>query len=160
MQTCVCLNWAARYNNKVVLIRPFNLLGSGMLSSTIGHLLWGKFSNCESGGSISLYYPEMIREFIDVDDAIAALWGILQNSLDSGIYNLCPGIPRTLREVTDGMLRACNATASVCGRTRHLKGRQAPIKRVVGNGARLEIACSWKAPPSLNELYRKLAIDR
>ncbi|MEO1617420.1 MAG: NAD(P)-dependent oxidoreductase [Planctomycetota bacterium] len=155
-QTLACLDWASRGRSNVYVLRPFNLIGPGMPPATIGHLVDQKIREHQSGDSVVFYYPDMVRDFISLSDVAAATLCVAQQQPPSGVYNICSGVPLSLREMATQMLTARGVEFQIQQDERFV-GQPMNIPRVVGDPAKLKRECHWQANDDLSCLLESLA---
>lgn len=93
-QTELALEWNRKNNGQVCIVRPFTILGTGMPT----HLAIGSFftqlcelKNSKAAGKILITGNlQTFRDFIDIDDAVSILWGLMQKDKKANpVYNLC-----------------------------------------------------------------------
>jgi len=157
-QTVFGLDMSRRIPNTVVFLRPFNLLGCNMPPTTIAHLLWEKARQCKDGDTMTLFFPENIRDFIGVEDVAAAAWSVIESKPESGVFNVCSGEAKSLREVCESMLSALGIQATILQDPQYV-GQQTAIDRIVGDGTKIMNACGWTAANSLDPVFRELAAN-
>ena len=97
------------------------------------------------------------RDFIDVADVVAAYLAILQlESPEHRVFNVCTGIPRTIRDVAEAALQ-------ILGLKREVEFVGHPNSEddnpfVVGDPERLILASPWRPAVGLHDsLERMLA---
>jgi GDP-4-dehydro-6-deoxy-D-mannose reductase len=103
MQTLIGLSAAEAGNYRIVVARPFNIVGTGMpehlaLSSfaqQIREIKAGKQPPVIEVGNLTSH-----RDFIDIEDVVQLYWAIIQNPKAYGeVFNLCTGIATSMEAV-------------------------------------------------------------
>ncbi len=97
--------YAEGFGLDVVMTRSFNQIGPGqrpafVVPSFVSQLVAGKREGLKTvtvkAGDLSI-----VRDFLDVRDAVAAYLLLLEKGASGKVYNVCSGIGRTLREVLE-----------------------------------------------------------
>ena len=97
--------YAEGFGLDVVMTRSFNQIGPGqrpafVVPSFVDQLMAGKREGLKTvtvkAGDLSI-----VRDFLDVRDAVAAYLLLLEKGASGKVYNVCSGIGRTLREVLE-----------------------------------------------------------
>jgi len=103
MQTLIGLSAAEAENHRIVVARPFNIIGTGMpehlaLSSfalQIREIKAGKQPPVIEVGNLT-----SLRDFIDIEDVVQLYWALIQNQKAYGeVFNLCTGIATSMEVV-------------------------------------------------------------
>ena len=97
--------YADGFGLDVVMTRSFNQIGPGQRSdfvvpSFVAQLVAGKREGkktvCVQVGDLSI-----VRDFLDVRDAVAAYLILMEKGASGKVYNICSGVGRTLKEVLE-----------------------------------------------------------
>ena len=107
-QTLEGLAYHGRTKGAIVLVRPFNLIGPGMPS----HLALQNFALQIAGfrrtGSAPIIEAgrlDSMRDFVDVEDAVALLWDLVRTPQAYGqIVNVCSGKATSIGELLHGLI--------------------------------------------------------
>lgn len=109
-QTFIGLAAAINDNRRVVVVRPFNIIGSGMpehlalasFQRQISEIKMGRRSAVLEVGNLAA-----TRDFIDIEDVVRLYWTLIQNERAYGeIFNLCTGIPTSIGTLLDLLIEA------------------------------------------------------
>ncbi|MGB7849079.1 MAG: NAD-dependent epimerase/dehydratase family protein [Candidatus Acidiferrum sp.] len=106
--TLVAQNYAQFYRMKIVVARPFNIIGAGIPSTLlVGAVLSRIKQALRNGGEpvIKIGNLESERDFVAVGDVVEAYIRMMAGSFWGEIFNLCSGQPRSVRSVIDLLLR-------------------------------------------------------
>jgi GDP-4-dehydro-6-deoxy-D-mannose reductase len=97
------------------------------------------------------------RDFTDVRDVVAAYLPLLTLPSSSGIFNVCSGRERTLREIIADLCRL----AGIAPELRQDLARMRPSeqRRVCGSPARLHAATGWTAVTPWETTLRDILLD-
>ena len=152
-QTHLAQAAAATSGQKIVIVRPFNVIGPGLpdfyfAASLARRLLKLKADGAPSGTEFEVFNADSTRDFIDARDVAAAVSALLfrldlsatdRSSVASGsVFNLATGIETSLLEVATllGEL-AGGYVPSVAGELESRGG----IVRSVGDASKLRDTC-------------------
>ena len=111
-----CL-YADGFGLDVVMTRSFNQIGPGqrpafVVPSFVDQLLAGKREG-KSVVEVKAGDLSIVRDFLDVRDAVAAYLILMEKGVSGKAYNVCSGVGRTLREVLDAVARIVGIEVSV-----------------------------------------------
>lgn len=128
----------------VIVTRSFNHLGPRQAPAFAGPSFARQLARIEQGLEppvIKVGNLETRRDFTDVRDVVRAYRQLMDVGGD-GIYNVCSGHGRTIRELLDGLL----AHASVTVRVEVDRDRLRPtdVSSLIGDPGRLQSATGWR----------------
>jgi GDP-4-dehydro-6-deoxy-D-mannose reductase len=98
------LNYAQRYKLKVVVARPFNIVGPGIPTTlVVGAILKRIKDSCNREGKpvIKMGNLDTQRDFVDVDDAIDAYIKMAHGDYWGEVFNICTGKPYSIRKIVE-----------------------------------------------------------
>lgn len=101
------LYYANRKGLKIVIVRPFNLVGAGIPGNLVVGALLDRIRHVlisDTGGVIQIGNLESARDFLAVEDAVDSYVRAIRSNHWGEIFNLCSGQPRTIRSVVEKML--------------------------------------------------------
>lgn len=83
--------YADKYNQRVVIARPFNQIGPGQVSDFVIPSFAQQIVDIESGQATGLRHGNLdaIRDFTDVRDAVEAYRLLAQHGVSGEAYNIC-----------------------------------------------------------------------
>ncbi len=104
-QTLIALTAAKDEGRPVIVVRPFNIIGSGMPE----HLALTSFArqvtairNGARPPVINVGNLETSRDFIDIEDVVTLYWMLIQNEGAFGkLFNICTGIATPIKTLVD-----------------------------------------------------------
>ncbi len=97
----------ARVGLRVVVARPFNIVGAGIPSSLVVGAVLGRVRQALASGSepvVRIGNLDTVRDFIAVEDVVEAYVKLVASEHWGTVFNLCSGEPRTVREVIERLL--------------------------------------------------------
>jgi GDP-4-dehydro-6-deoxy-D-mannose reductase len=115
--TLASLEYAMRARVRLVIMRPFNIVGAGVPSSLVIGALLERLRNAMSEPG-ELVVPignlDTQRDFIAVQDVVRGYVAAIRGRHWGEVFNLCSGRPRSIRSVAEEL-------ASYCGRPMRLR---------------------------------------
>lgn len=152
---------ARRAGMRVMVARPFNIIGPGMPSS----LAPARFAHevlaavAEGRREISTGDLTPIRDYLELDDVVRALWLLGHVDADHEIVNVCSGQPTAMRDLLDEILRQVGTEMTIRTAGALVRG-PGEIAVSVGNPERLAAitgeAFPFSLPPSIAALLQSL----
>lgn len=135
------LYWQA-YGMKVVRVRPFLVMGPRKVGDVCSDFARG-IVEVEKGQSDGLRVGnlEAVRDFLDVRDAVRALWILAEKGAPGEVYNVCSGVGHSVREVLKILISLATRPIPVGPDPSHLRPADEPA--VVGDNTRLR-ALGWE----------------
>ena len=141
--------------------RPFNHLGPRQRPELVIPSLLRRIREAGAQGSAPIFMngTNSTRDFVDVEDVVAAYQAILQIDAPANrVFNVCTGVPRSIKDVAEEALASLSLKREVVFQGHPNSEDDNPF--VVGNPARLMGASPW-APrvPFRTSLERMLSSD-
>lgn len=106
--TMAGLDFANRYNKKIVIARPFNIIGAGISSNLVlGAVLKRIRQALANPGDpvVKIGNVASARDFIAVEDVVEAYVQLIQGAYWGEIFNICSGLPQTIQEMLGKLVR-------------------------------------------------------
>jgi GDP-4-dehydro-6-deoxy-D-mannose reductase len=100
--TLAALDIASRHSTRVVIARPFNIIGAGVPSSlVVGAILDRAREALKQPGEpvVKVGNLDTERDFIDVEDAVEAYAAMIQGGFWGEVFNICSGKPVRIRDL-------------------------------------------------------------
>jgi GDP-4-dehydro-6-deoxy-D-mannose reductase len=139
----------------VVRVRSFNHTGAGQSDRFVTSSFARQVAMIEAG----LQEPVMrvgnldsVRDFLDVDDVVAAYLRLLDPAVPAGVYNVASGRPVEVRTLLTLLLELAGVEARIEMAPEFYR----PTDQLVGNAARLHEATGWEAKISLRKTLAAL----
>jgi len=145
---------------RVVLTRTFHHTGPGRGEAFAESSFARQLAEVERGlrpPVLQVGNLEAVRDFADVRDVVRAYWALLEHGEAGGVYNVCSGRGRPIRELLDLLLSASGARVEV--RIDPARLRPADVPVLVGDCARLRAATGWAPAIPLERTLRELLDD-
>lgn len=140
------------YDIAVMCVRPFQLIGNGVTS----RLAPGAFAKqlrqtVESGSKVmKVGNLQTSRDFLDVRDAVEAIWALCQKPAPGQVFNLCSGIPTRIADLLQMMIDYCQADVRVEADLARFRGSN-DVSQIYGSFEKLKNHCGWSPKRSLGE---------
>ena len=139
-----CLDFSARFKTVVMIARAFSHTGPGQLEDFVFSNWCRQIALAEAGrGSPSLEVGDLglERDFLHVEDVVRAYEILLCKGESGGIYNICTGRPRPLRDYVEYLLGRAKIPIRVHPQKKRFR-REDP-RRVWGDPSRIK-KLGWK----------------
>jgi GDP-4-dehydro-6-deoxy-D-mannose reductase len=139
----------------VVRVRPFSHTGPGQSDTFVAASFAHQLAEMEAGRRepvLRVGNLESVRDFLDVDDVVAAYLALLDPAVPAGVYNVASGDGRTVQEILEMLLE----NISVRPRVDVDPARFRPTDRAVGDAGRLREATGWTPTRQLSRTLRAL----
>jgi GDP-4-dehydro-6-deoxy-D-mannose reductase len=138
----------------IIIARPFFIIGPRKTHDVCSSFARG-IAKIESGqsGTLTVGNLKSIRDFLDVDDAVRAIWTMSQKGKSGEIYNISSGIGTSIMSVLE-ILRSM-ARTTIVTETIHADNRKLDLPVVIGNNQKLR-ALEWKPSVSLTESLSRI----
>ncbi len=144
----------ALYHHRVhgictIIVRPFQLIGKHLTS----RLAPGAFADQLKQALdkdlkvVKVGNLESFRDFLDIRDAVEAIWSLCLNPAPGEIYNLCSGRPTKIADLFQMMTELCGVNVRVEVDPALLRGA-ADISKVYGSYLKIKTHCGWQ--PKIN----------
>lgn len=138
----------------IVRIRPFFIIGPGKTCDVVTDFTQG-IINIEKGKQQTLKVGNLkaVRDYLDIEDAVKAIWVIAQKGKSGEVYNLCSGRPVKVNELLKKLIRLADIKIKVTVDPKLFR----PIDefRKVGDNQKLK-QLGWKSKVSLQESLKKI----
>ncbi|TVY01123.1 GDP-mannose 4,6-dehydratase [Cohnella terricola] len=136
---------AHREQLNVIHVRPFNHFGPGQSEGFVISDFASQIARIENEKSSSVIRVGDLsarRDFTDVRDVVDAYVRLMEAEVSSGVYNVCSGIPVTIREVLDFFISHSKIPVEIQTDPSRLRKSEVPL--FVGASHKLNRATGWK----------------
>lgn len=142
------------YGMKIIRVRPFFVVGSRKTGDVCSDFARGIVA-VERGDQPSLKVGnlEAVRDFVDVRDAVLALWLLAERGTPGEVYNLCSGVGHPVQEILDILLSLAAVPIPVEQDPAWVRPADEPV--VTGDNSKLR-ALGWEPRIPLKETLRDL----
>ena len=104
-QTLLSEYFFRNYGLPTVVARTFNILGDGVSPElSIGSFM-RQIAALPDGGVIKVGNISTSRDFLHISEVSRRYWELLMKGAPGEIYNVCSGVPRSIRSVLDDLIR-------------------------------------------------------
>jgi len=130
------------YGMKIVYIRPFHIIGPRKASDACSDFARG-IAEIEAGRKDILKVGNLssVRDFVDVRDAVRAMWLIMEKGAPGEVYNICAGKGYKIQEVLDRLLSLSGKPVRVQADPGVMRPSDEPV--LIGDNSRLT-KLGWK----------------
>lgn len=107
-QSLLCAQYFHQSNLAVFRTRTFNLTGPGEPDTLVCSAFARQIAKIEQGKHppvLKVGNLKSIRDFLDIRDAVRAYWAVITQGEPGRAYNVCSGIPISINEVLETLLR-------------------------------------------------------
>lgn len=141
----VALQLAKKDDLNIIHVRPFNHFGPGQQMGYAVSDFASQIAQIEKG-----FYPAIIRvgdlsaqrDFTDVRDVIEAYITLLERKVESGIYNVCSGKPRSIHSILDFLIQSSKIAITIQVDQDRLRPSEVPL--FVGSAYKIKNAIGWE----------------
>jgi GDP-4-dehydro-6-deoxy-D-mannose reductase len=106
---------ARRRGMRVLVARPFNIMGPGMSSSLAPARFAREVLAATAAGRREISTGDLspVRDYLELDDVARALWVLGHAETEHEIVNLCSGRPLAMREILGEIMKQVGADLTV-----------------------------------------------
>lgn len=139
---------------QIMVVRPFSIIGPGKTGDVCSDLA-RRVVDIENGKKKELTVGEtsIVRDFLDIDDAVKGIWLVASMGENREAYNLCSGKPTTIVRLITIYQSLSPATFKI--KTGPDLERPIDEKYKVGNNRKL-MSLGWLPKITLKESLRKI----
>lgn len=130
------------YDLKVICIRPFFVTGTRKIGDVAADFSRGIVA-VERGEdpSLSVGNVDAVRDFLDSEDGVKAVWLIAQVGVPGEVYNICSGVGHSVSQILEILLAQSKVPIPIVRDPNRLRPADEPV--VVGDNSKL-CALGWK----------------
>lgn len=141
---------AQKSNINIIHVRPFNHFGPGQKEGFVISDFASQIARLELQDKpfINVGNLEAIRDFTDVSDVVDAYISLLENDVDPGIYNVCSGEPREVREILNYLLEEARIDIKVKVDLNRYRPAEIPI--FIGSYEKIKKSTGWVPKRNFN----------
>lgn len=145
------------HNICTMVVRPFQLIGDGISTKLApGAFITQLKKNIAMGNKIlKVGNLESWRDFLDVRDAVEAIWMLCQKPLAGEIYNLCSGTPTKIENLLETMIQYCGSSMKIEVDASRLN-RKFDIPKIYGSFQKINNHCGWQPRIKLKQSIQSL----
>jgi GDP-4-dehydro-6-deoxy-D-mannose reductase len=145
LATQIAMYYHRVHSINVMIVRPFQLIGKGLSPQLAPGAFAEQLKQAIAKGSkvIKVGNLESSRDFLDINDAVEAIWTLCQKPAPGQIFNFCSGKPTKIAVLLDMMIASCGVDIQVEVDPARLRGR-ADVTTVYGSCEKLKKHCGWQ----------------
>lgn len=156
----LCQQWSYVEPWRIIVARPFNHIGLGQSEAFVIASMARQIARIRLGlqePRLDVGDVDVTRDFLDVQDVIAAYLLLLERGRSGEVYNVCSGQERSIR----GLIEEMAALAGVAVELKQDPGRlrRADQRRVCGSSVKLREETGWEPKRTITETLRSLLSD-
>lgn len=150
----LALLYRRAFGMRVVVARPFFVIGSRKSGDVCSDFARGVVA-VEKGEQPSLKVGnlEAVRDLLDVEDAVRALWLLVQKGVPGEVYNICSGTGHKIETVLKLLVDMGTRQIPIESDPRRLRPVDEPA--VIGDNARLR-ALGWVPQVALDQSLARI----
>ncbi len=130
------------YGMRIVRIRPFAIIGPRKTGDACSDFARG-IVEIERGQKVKLGVGnvEAVRDFVDVHDAVKAMWRLAEKGSPGQVYNICTGKGTRIKEILDRLISMSSRQVEIEQNPQRMRASDKPA--LIGDCSRLE-ELGWK----------------
>jgi GDP-4-dehydro-6-deoxy-D-mannose reductase len=140
----IAYQWARSYDLDIVRVRPFNHTGRGQKVEFVCPDFARQLVAIKRGRRaprVEVGNLEVVRDFSDVRDVVAAYVATLERGASGEAYNVCSGVGVSVRDVLETLIELSGLEVEVSVAKERVRGADVP--RIVGCADKLRSATGW-----------------
>jgi GDP-4-dehydro-6-deoxy-D-mannose reductase len=146
----IALYYHRVHNIRTMVVRPFQLIGKGVnnrlapgaFAEQVKKII-NKDSKIIRVGNLKSY-----RDFLDIHDAVKAIWALCQKPAGGQIFNLCSGKPTKMADLLQMMIAHCGQKPKIEVDPSLLRSN-VDVSKVYGSYQKIKKHCGWQPKRSL-----------
>lgn len=140
---------------KVVATRSFNHSGRGQAPSfLLPSLVARAIAARESGSDVAIGNTDVVRDFLHVEDVVAAYISLVARGVPGEVYNVCSGNGVRVGDLATEVLAQAGVRAPL--RVDSALQRAVDVPALVGDPAKLQAATGWAPRRSRSDIIAEL----
>lgn len=141
----------------VMIVRPFQLIGKGITTKLVpGAFAEQLIATARTGEKvINVGNLQSSRDFLNVKDAIRAIWMLCNDPAPGQIFNLCSTKAVKIDDLLQMMIKCAQLDITINIDSNRLRGNQ-DVSHVYGDFQKIEKHCGWTPDISLKQSVAEL----
>jgi GDP-4-dehydro-6-deoxy-D-mannose reductase len=132
------------------IARTFNIIGENNSTLLFLGSVISQLRNAIDGGSITVGNLCSKRDYLAIDDVLAAFWGIILNGRSGETYNVCSGYSINMRDILDKLIIKSGKSIEI--KTSQNLFRTGEIDDSYGDNSKLVVDTGWKNEKNIYEV--------
>lgn len=152
----------AQYYHRVhslctMVVRPFQLIGKGVTDRLAPGAFARRLLDAKRAGlsEIQVGNLDSSRDFMDIQDAVRAIWMLCEKPAPGEIFNLCSGWPVKMGELLALMQTVLGTDIRPVVENAYLRGN-ADVDMVYGSYEKIKKHCGWTPQTPLEQSVKDL----
>lgn len=157
----IAYQWSRSYDLDIVRMRPFNHTGRGQKTQFVCPDFARQLVAIERGRRpprVEVGNVDVVRDFSDVRDVVAAYVSALEHGASGEAYNVCSGVGVPVRRVLETLIELSGLDVEIAVASERV--RRADVPRVVGCADKLRAATGWAPRYELRETLAEVLADQ
>jgi GDP-4-dehydro-6-deoxy-D-mannose reductase len=149
------LDYARTCEMKIIVVRPFNLIGAGLPASLLVGAILQRAKQALSANhdpTISVGNLDSARDFIAIEDAVDAYVRLMKAEAWGEVFNVCSGQARSVRCVIETLLSFAPRPIRAVTDPALMRAVDAPV--VVGSCEKARRTCGFQPAVNLDDALR------
>jgi len=150
--TLVTRDYARQFGLKVVIVRPFNIIGPGIPSSLVVGAILKRTKQALTNSNdpeVAIGNLDTERDFIAVNDTVDAYTRLLLNYHTTEIFNICSGTPRTIRSIAEELLSFSPRSVRITVSPSLIRAND--VKIVYGSWEKINLAIGFNPQTNISD---------
>jgi GDP-4-dehydro-6-deoxy-D-mannose reductase len=159
LATQVALYYHRVHGICTMVVRPFQLIGEGITTRLAPGAFMEQLKESITRNSkvIKVGNLESWRDFLDVRDAVEAIWALCQKPAAGEVYNLCSSKPTKIADLLQAMINYCRVDVKIEVDTSRLNGRS-DVSKIYGSCQKIRDYCGWQPRINLEQTIQSLFV--
>jgi GDP-4-dehydro-6-deoxy-D-mannose reductase len=147
------------YHLSVMVFRPFQLIGKGISFKLAPGAFAQQLQNAlkQNDPVVKVGNLKSFRDFLDVADAVEAIWSLCCKPAPGQIFNICSGRFTQMAELLDQMIHILGVDVRIEVDPSRLKGNQ-DVSVIYGSNAKIRRHGGWQPRISLEQSIQKMFV--
>lgn len=152
LATKIALYYHRVHDMNTMVFRPFQLVGRWVTTRLAPGAFAEQLKAAMENGShvIKVGNLESSRDFLDINDAVKAIWLLCQNPAPGQIFNICSGKPTKIADLLQIMIDASGVDVKVEVDQKRLRPN-ADVSTVYGSFTKIKNQCQWSPSQPLKK---------
>jgi GDP-4-dehydro-6-deoxy-D-mannose reductase len=157
LATQVALYYHKVHSLNVMIVRPFQLIGKGVTTRLAPGAFAEQIRKAVSSGAnvIKVGNLESSRDFLDICDAVEAIWTLCRKPAAGEIFNICSGKLVKMADLLKMMVTFAGVEIKIEVDPERLRGAS-DISNIFGSCKKLQEHSGWKPKTALDFSIRRM----
>ena len=145
------------HNLCTMVVRPFQLIGRGVTDKLAPGAFAKRIMEAVQAGKTEIQVGnlESSRDFLDIHDAVRAIWMLCRHPKAGEIFNVCSSKPVRMGDLLDSMITVASQELRPVMDPSRLRGK-ADVNAVYGSYIKIKDHCGWEPTTGLIQSIREM----